>query len=258
MRQEIKFVKCIDHEIPMEIDLPDKVGKYPAILLIHGFMSGKNYDGHMLGKISKALTENNVIAVRIDLCSMGENIYPRTKYGMKVMIEEVKTSFKYLQTLDYIASDRIGLLGHSLGGRLAFTCSTLPAKLVISLNGAINTEEPMNPSYNKLEMKELGYTIMHTSDGRVELLYPKFYSDMKETLNNNIKDFKNPILVCVATNDPTLDPNIGLNFIKNCNMPNVDGITIQDANHTFNAKTGDYTKLNELISKLIPWVNQHI
>lgn len=258
MQEELHFVKCIDHEVPMQIDMQDKNKKHPAILLIHGFMSSKNLDGHMLAKISRALVDHGIVAARIDLASMGENIYPRTKYGLRVMIDEVKASFKYMQKLKYIDPDRIGLLGHSLGGRLAFSCSTLPAKLIISLNGAINTEEMMSPGYNKLEMKELGYTIIHTSDGRVELLYPRFYSDMKETLNDNIKDFKNPILVCVAANDPTLDPNVGYNFIKNCHMPNVDSIIIQGANHTFNAKTGDYTKLNELIQKMMPWIDKNI
>lgn len=258
MKEKLEFVKCIDHEVPMLLDIPDHGQNFPAILLIHGYMSFKNGDGHMLGHISKALVDHGIVAARIDLCSMGENIYPRAKYGMRVMIDEVKASFKYLQNQSFIDENRVGLLGHSLGGRLVFTCANLPAKVIISLNGAINTEEMTVPGYNKLEMKELGYSVITTSDGRNELIYPRFEQDMRETLNNNIKNFTNPILVCIAANDPTLDPNIGFSFVKNCHMDNVDSIVIQGANHTFNAKTGDYTKLNELISKMIPWLSKNL
>ena len=258
MKEKLCFVKCIDHEVPLQIDLPDKGQEFPAMLLIHGFMSAKNLDGHMLQKISLELTKNGIAAARMDLCSMGENICSREKYGMRIMIDEVKTCFNYLQSLPYISEKHIGLLGHSLGGRLAFTCSTLPAKLIVTLNGAINTNVMMVPSYNKLEMQQLGYSIMHTSDGRVELIYQKFERDMKDTLNMNIGNFKNPILVCIAANDPTLDPNIGLKFVKNCHMENVDSVVIEGANHTFNAKTGDYTKLNELNNQMIPWICRNI
>lgn len=258
MKEEMYFLKCIDHEVPMEVISPGNGNKLPAMLLVHGFMSGKNYDGHMLKKISERLVNVGIVAARIDLCSMGENLCSREKYGMRMMIDEVKASFKYLQSLPYVNEEQVGMLGHSLGGRLVFTCSTLPAKLIVTLNGAINTEEMMIPGYNLLEMRELGYSIIHTSDGRVELIYKRFENDIRDTLNNNIQNFTNPILVCIAANDPTLNPKIGYDFVKNCNMTNVESIVIKGANHTFNAKTGDYTKLNELNDKMIPWICKHI
>ena len=35
-------------------------------------------------------------------------------------------------------------------------------------------------------------------------------------------------------------------------------LVIDKANHTFNAKTGDYTKVYELLEKLIPWLKENI
>lgn len=256
MIEKLLYIDAKDHEIPMQVVLPEGEGKFPTVLMLHGFLSAKNFDGHMLGRIAKALADNGIASARIDFASMGENIYPRDKYGLKVMIKEVEASFAYLQDQSFVDQERIGLLGHSLGGRIAFTCSYLPARLIVSLNGAVNTDEMLEPSYDKKAMEEHGYNIVTCSDGRIELLYQKFFDDMKATLNKNIYDFQNPILVCVADSDPTLDPNIGLGFIKSCGMKNVDHVIIHDANHTFNAKTGDYTKLNELIVELVPWIKQ--
>ena len=258
LREELRFLKCVDHEVPMQIDIPDESSKFPAVLMIHGFMSSRNNDNHMLARISKRIVEAGIIAARIDLCSMGENLYSRENYGMKVMTDEVKASFKYLQSLPYVEENNVGLLGHSLGGRLVFTCSTLPAKIIVSLNGAINTSEPLEMAYDKFQMDNLGYCIVHTSSGGVELVYRRFFDELKTTLNDNIKNFKNPILVEVCISDPTLDPNISLNFIKNCHMDNVDSFTVENANHTYNVETGDFTKLNEVIGKVVPWISSHI
>lgn len=259
MREKLVFVKCDDHEVPMNIDYPDEVkSSYPCMLLVHGFMSRKNGDGHMLGRISEALATNGIVAARIDLASMGENLYSREYYGMKTLVKETNASFQYLQSLPDIDENRVGLMGHSLGGRVVFTCSTLPAKLIVSLNGAVNTDENMPMKYNQEDFDKLGYNIYHSSDGRVELIFPRFYQEITETVNSNIRNFKNPIMVCIAAADPTLDPNIGYRFVQNCGMKNVESIIIENANHTFNAKTGDYTKLNELISKLVPWIKSRI
>ncbi|WP_255409535.1 MULTISPECIES: hypothetical protein [Lactobacillus] len=41
-------------------------------------------------------------------------------------------------------------------------------------------------------------------------------------------------------------------------MANVDSFTVSGANHTFNVETGDFTKLNEVIGKVVPWISAHI
>ena len=99
MREELRFLNCIDHEVPIQVDIPNEGEKFPAVLMIHGFMSSRNNDNHMLARISKKIVEAGIVAARIDLCSMGENLYSRENYGMKVMTDEVKASFKYLQSL---------------------------------------------------------------------------------------------------------------------------------------------------------------
>ncbi|MBO4538083.1 MAG: hypothetical protein J5694_04350, partial [Erysipelotrichaceae bacterium] len=134
----------------------------------------------------------------------------------------------------------------------------LPSRLLVSLNGAINVDENLPMKYSQEDFDRLGYTINRTSDGRVELLYPRFFEEMKTTLSRDIYDYRNPIMVCEGTGDPTLDPNVSYNFINNCNMDNVEHIFIEGANHTFHAKTRDYTLLNQLIDRLVPWIADRI
>ncbi|MBO4218595.1 MAG: alpha/beta hydrolase [Erysipelotrichaceae bacterium] len=257
--EKLAFVKCEDHEVPMNIVYPDEPKeKYPCMLLVHGFLSCKNGDGFMLKLISEALAASGIVAARIDLVSMGENLYSRENYGLQVMLKETRASFEYLQSLPEIDENRVGLMGHSLGGRVVFLSSNLPSRLLVSLNGAINVDENLPMKYSQEDFDRLGYTINRTSDGRVELLYPRFFEEMKTTLSRDIYDYRNPVMVCVGTGDPTLDPNVSYNFINNCNMDNVEHIFIEGANHTFHAKTRDYTLLNQLIDRLVPWIADRI
>lgn len=254
------FVSCDDHDIPMVITYPSEEGQFPCMLLLHGYMSYKEGDGYLFTKTAQELAKANIASARIDFCSMGENRYSRVHYGTEICVKETKCAFEFLQKDSHFFPKRIGILGHSMGGRITFLSSNLPSKCLVTLNGAVNVSEPsgMKMSGDVLkDMDEKGYSIIHTSDGRSELLFPKFVEDC-QIYSQEIYKYKNPILVCVGADDPTLDPNVSYNFVKNCHMDNVDMIVIDKANHTFNAKTGDYTKVYELLEKLIPWLKENI
>jgi len=254
------FVRCEDHDIPMVIDYPDGDGPFPCILLLHGFMSWKESDGYLFTKTAKALAEGGIASARIDFCSMGENRYSREHYGTEICVKEAKTSFAYLQTDPMIVSDRIGICGHSMGGRITFLCAGLPSKCLISFNGAVEVTVPKVIKLKFVDYDELaknGYSIIHTSDGRVELLFKKFLDD-SSICCDDILSYTNPVLLCVGAADPTVDPNTSYDFYHNSGLKNIDMIVIEGANHTFNAKTGDYTKVYELLDKFVPWVQAHI
>lgn len=254
------FVPCDDHDIPMVIAYPNEEGQFPCMLLLHGFMAYKEGDGYLFAKTAQELAKSNIASARIDFCSMGENRYSRVHYGTEICLKETKYAFEFLQKDSHIISNRIGILGHSMGGRITFLSSNLPSKCLVTFNGAVNVSDSNGMKMKEevlKDMDEKGYSIIHTSDGRSELLFPKFIEDC-QIHSNDIYKYQNPILVCVGANDPTLDPNVSYDFVKNCNMDNVEMIVIDQANHTFNAKTGDYTKVYELLEKVVLWLKKNL
>ena len=260
MLEKRLFIPCDDHDIPMVIARPDGEGPFPCMLLLHGFMSYKEGDGYLFTKTAEKLAEAGIASARIDFCSMGENRYSRVHYGTNICIKEAKVAFEYLQTNEHILHDRIGILGHSMGGRITFLSSELPSKCLVTLNGAVNVAKRgamKLTGLNTQEMEARGYTVYHTSDGRSELLFSKFVEDL-QIHSDAIYNYANPILVCVGADDPTVDPQVSYSFVENCGMNNVDLLVIEKANHTFNAKTKDYTKVYELLSKMIPWLKEHL
>jgi hypothetical protein len=255
------FVKCDNHEIPMIIIYPDNCeGPYPAILMLHGFMSFKEGDGYMFSKAAEEFKKIGIASARIDFCSMGENRFSREYYGLNIMLKEAETSFKFLQDNHKIDSKRIGILGHSLGGRITFLSSQLSSKCLISLNGAIDVYKKNSKNFtNSFKIpNNTNYTIINTSDGRKELIYKRFFDEYIEYIDNGIFNYKNPILVCVAENDPTINPEVSYDFVNTFGIKKVELLIISESNHTFNAKTGNYNKLYELLDKMKPWLIKNL
>lgn len=256
--EERLFIRCVDHDIPIVIEYPDEGSFFPCVLMLHGFMAYKEGDGYLFRKLAKKLKDNGIVSARIDFASMGENRYSRRNYSLHTMIKETKTVFEYLRKNSSLNKDKIGILGHSLGGRVAFLCADLNSKCIVTLNGAINIKdeaflEKLIPfDFNK------EYEIIKTSDGREELLFSNFFIEGRTCLNEKIYDYRNPILVCVASDDPTIEPQIGYQFVQDCGMDNVELMIIQNTNHTFHAKTDDITKVNELADKLNVWLDHNL
>lgn len=256
---EIRVFVHSDHDIPLVITYPENKVNCPCILMLHGLLSYKEGDGYLFQKFAQELKKQGIASARFDFCSMGENRCSREEYGIKVMLEETKTIFEYLQNDPLIDSNRIGIMGHSLGGRIAILSASLPSKCIITLNGVLNIEEkPFGemPIFNTYKDKE--YTLNKLSDGRIELLFKKFYEECNEITNKDIYKYDNPILVCVGASDPTINPNISYSFVKQHQKKNINSVTIEDANHTFNAKTGDYTKVYELITVIKLWLRKNL
>lgn len=239
----------------MIIRYPDSgKGPFPALLLLHGMLAWKEGDGYMFARMADKLADNGIASARIDFCSLGENRCSRRHYGLKIMVRETACAFEWLAQDDLIDPDRIGLLGHSLGGRVAFLSTDLPSRCLVSLNGVINVDEPWQRGYDREYMDRNGFILHETSDGRTELLFERFFEELHDCISSDIYDYHKPILVCVGRNDPTLDPEISYGFMRKC-QDNAELLVIEEANHTFNAKTGDYTKLYELCDKLNRWLD---
>ena len=175
--------------------------------------------------------------------------WAKIDFPEKIMVEEVKEAFRYIK--EECGFSHIGLLGHSLGGRIAVYSSDLPVSCLITINGALQDGKDLSDLLVP-EMKD-GYCLIRTSDGRVELLFERFKKELVEIQKEVILNYEGPILVCIGKDDPTIDPAISYRFsLEN----KTDRFEIEGANHTLNAKTGDYAKVYECIDYVMKWIKE--
>jgi len=249
-------IKCDEYNIPGVLTVPDaKQEKYPCVLMLHGFIAYKQGDGFLFEKLANVFSKAGIATLRIDCCSCGENRRNRNQYGLCTIKKEAEEAFNYLKSLEIIDENKVGIIGHSLGGKIAIKSANLNPWLVITLGGRLADKTlNANPEYIGEDKEGHKFLLVYCSDGRSEVIYDSFYQQEEEFYKKEYDSLTCPILLCVGKKDFTVDQAMSVNYYNNLNNDNKKLLYIEDANHTFNAKTGDYTKVYELADKIVEWI----
>jgi pimeloyl-ACP methyl ester carboxylesterase len=105
------------------LTLPDKDGRYPAVILITG--SGpQNRDEELLGHkpflvLADFLTRNRIAVLRFDDRGTAKSTGDFSTATSADFALDVESAVQYLKTRPEIISEKIGLMGHSEGGIIA-------------------------------------------------------------------------------------------------------------------------------------------
>ena len=105
--------------IPATVQMPAKLaraGEVPLVVLCHGFTGDRTANGHFPTLAAK-LAELGIASVRMDFAGCGSSTEPYTEYSLASMTDDVNSAIAFLQG-EYGVDGAIGLVGHSMGGRL--------------------------------------------------------------------------------------------------------------------------------------------
>lgn len=105
--------------IPATVQMPAKLaraGEVPLVVLCHGFTGDRTANGHFPTLAAK-LAELGIATVRMDFAGCGSSTEPYTEYSLASMTDDVNSAIAFLQS-EYGVDGVIGLVGHSMGGRL--------------------------------------------------------------------------------------------------------------------------------------------
>jgi len=122
--EEVKFENTKDKIVLAgTLTLPEKNGKFPAVILISG--SGpQNRDEELFGHkpflvLADHLTKNGIAVLRFDDRGTAKSTGDFKNATTFDFATDVKYAIKYLQTRKEINKNNIGLIGHSEGGIIA-------------------------------------------------------------------------------------------------------------------------------------------
>lgn len=105
-------------EIPVTICRPVKLGDYPLVLFLHGFMGSKDASGRF-SLLAEALAKRGIASARLDFAGCGDSKEPFANYRLKTALDDVDTVYQYMKDQYNIDAKKVALVGHSMGGRIA-------------------------------------------------------------------------------------------------------------------------------------------
>ncbi len=202
-------------------DIPAEAGKKPsAVILFHGFTGCKSEKYFLLSRLSKALAEAGVASLRFDFGGTAESDGDFSDVTPRTEIEDGLAIVNFAKSLKEIDTERIGLLGFSLGGFVAANVAgTVPKELerLILISPAMSTHKKMEKMY-----METG------SCGRGSLVLDrKFFEDgNKIDVMEASSHYEGPVTIIQGTIDTAVTPDTALlykNNFRNAQLHYIEG-----------------------------------
>lgn len=191
------------------ITIPLGKGSFPAVVLITG-SGAQNRDEEIAGHkpfwvIADYLTRNGIAVLRVDDRTVGGSGRGTGDITTQSNARDVLAAIAYLKSRKEIDKKKIGLIGHSEGGTIAFILAAANKDIhfIVSLAGTGVGGDKILLSQQEIYFKSMG-----TPDKMVEMALKanKDYFEMVKSSEANNEEFKQKLIGWLKETSPAITP----------------------------------------------------
>jgi len=227
------------------IRYPGKDRQCPAVMILHGFMGYKE-EAHF-EELEEILVKNGFAVIRFDASGSGDSEGSFEKdYSMSNFLKDINSVYNYLQKLEFVNKDKIGIVGHSMGGLLSiifaslhpeiYACVAISSPVILTetdwIKGTIERWEELGWLYKKISRK----------DSNVRIPFSFITDANKFDALSYIKKLRCPFLTVLGLSDDVVSPGDSRRIFQAANGPR-ELIEIEGMNH-------DYKQRPEIVRKV--------
>lgn len=251
------FIKNEGRDIPATFVLPSGEGKFPLVVMHHGFAGSRQESGGF-ERIAEALAKEGIASIRFDFAGCGDSKTPYTEYNFTNNKSDSKACLNYALENEKIDKDQIGILGYSMGGRISIllTQEDNPYKAMALLAPAAftsDTDAIKEAESNYKEAQKTGSIKLEWFGQELEVgeqYYKEFIDSCK-----NIDAMKNivPTLLMYGDKDTTVPSATTLNCGEKLNAQIVK---IKNADHGFGFYSGEKEYGDQVVKATIEFFGE--
>ncbi|MEZ9139087.1 MULTISPECIES: prolyl oligopeptidase family serine peptidase [unclassified Shewanella] len=245
----VRFKSFDGIEIPAILYKPKQAEftKVPALIYIHGGPGGQSRKGY--SATVQHLVNNGYAIIKIN--NRGSSGYGKTFFHLDDKrhgeddLQDVVYNKKYLQSLDWVDAEKIGVMGGSYGGYLTMAAMAFTDEFKVGINifGVTNwvrTLESIPPyweAFRKSLYDELGDPA--TDKERLHNISPVFFGHQ----------VKSPVLVVQGANDPRVLKIESDEMVESIRSggTHVDYLVFDDEGHGFSKKENRVSASNKYL-----------
>ncbi|MBI4176119.1 MAG: acetylxylan esterase [Candidatus Aenigmarchaeota archaeon] len=239
------------------LDRPDQInGRLPAAAICHGFTSFKEFKP--LHELAETLAENGFIALRFDFSDcIGESEGSCEDMMLSHQVNDLISAINFIEDLDFVDKNKIGVAGHSLGGLTAIVAAStdkrIKALVPIAAPARVEWQNLFDDATIQKLVKE-GYLDFQTYKRGHIKLHHSFIEDLKEYDGSKIiRNVKAPVRILHGSKDNIVPPMNAQALFDNANRPK-DLKVVEGADHLFLKKE----HLDRMIKAALEWFKEHL
>ncbi|MEM2740233.1 MAG: alpha/beta fold hydrolase [Candidatus Bathyarchaeia archaeon] len=234
-------------------------GRAPGIVMLHGFTGNKTEAHRLFVHVARSLCNSGFIVLRFDFRGSGDSDGEFEDMTLPGEVSDAGEALSLLMRRRYIDRSRVGVLGLSMGGRVAAILASMDARIRFAIL--------YSPALGPLRERMLSWMPREYMD-RLDLgeavevspgwyLKKRFFETVDYIVPSDVmKGIKAPILIIHGDKDqviPVEEVKRYFDSIRGLDDRN-ELYIVKDGDHTFSKR--EHTK--EVIDKTLEWLHRVI
>lgn len=214
--------------------------RWPVVVICHGFVGSRIGVDRLFVGAARTLAGAGYMVLRFDYIGCGESTGDYGSEGLGSMVGQTRRVLDYVTALDCVDSNRVVLLGHSLGGAV----SILTAAEDKRVKSLVLWSAVANPLHDIVKIVGEDAYLSAIQTGVSDHLGYGLRTHFFESLSHfsptlRIREFSGDVLLVHGTNDEIIPPEYSKLYQKlawqrasgQCDLEEVEG-----ADHTYSSK----------------------
>ena len=228
---------------PATLVVPDRDGPVPLVVMAHGH-GGSRQEGGGYEQMAEAFATLGIASIRIDFPGCGDSDEPFTENNLSNMMKDMQAARDFAVATGRIDTERVGLLGYSMGGRVVSLLSaedrsyrTMALWTPAVSPGAEREWSSLGgpDTYAALRAKAhaTGIATYTTRWGSELSLGPRWFTDLENSEPLvAVSRFEGPLLVLYGDRDDVVVPDVSESAIRAAaSSSRVVRHIVEDADH---------------------------
>ena len=253
MERLIEFANRAGRQLRGMVHLPEEAqNPAPGVVLFHGF-TGDRMESHWLFvKCSRALAKAGLASLRFDFFGSGESEGELRDATLETEIADAEDAAGFFRSQDSVDSERIGLLGLSLGGAVAaLTAERVGARALVLWSAVAH--------WPQLVAIAQALTQPFGDDGTREYAEHEISPRFLEAATRldplaAVASFREPTLVIHPERDEHLPLDHPRAYVRASAAAVKDLVVVPGADHTFSSIGWE----REVISRTVDWFRSNL
>jgi len=257
-------------QIPVTYVQPALNSKSPLVVLAHGH-GGTRHEAGGFTRIADDLASAGVATIRMDFSGCGDSVESFTENNLTNMLADVSNSLSFAIDKMSIDADRIGILGFSMGGRVAILAAENNPQYRVMVTWAPAGSNHADSMVDFLggqqafEQKKAlaakqGFVPFVTTWGQHQKLGLQWFADNEaSTPLSAVESFTGELLVVYGDQDDVIAPHIPRSVINAATSARIaELVTIKGGDHGMGLFNGNTRVTDEAVNSTVEFFLKHL